>query len=276
MTNPFQGGKHGTRYLLEQDDRKELWKGTCVLNAESRGLESIHFGEKGTMRMTFTVECQGGHGAYLHLNEGAIRIASRLINRLTALEDLRGEGMESALKEYLARPDVRRVADRIMGTGAADSMLKPTVNIGTIKGGAKVNMIPSSCIFEADIRLPIGLQAETVLAKIDSILREFRGASYKIQEAATNPAAASSIGHEMVHLIQSNAKAVSGTEPLPIVSMGATDCKHFRYHGTPAYTYGPSPETMAQREERVCVKELLETVKVHTLAAWDYLSESTA
>jgi len=265
------GGKFGTRYLLEQNIRRDTWRGDCVLNAEPGGLDSIRFGEKGTLRMTFNIDCQGGHGAYIHRGEGAIRIAARVIDRLVGLEDLRGEGMVPALKDYLARPDVRKVADDVMGAGAANSMLKPTVNIGTIRGGAKVNMIPSACEFEADIRLPIGLEADHVLSRIDQILENIPEASYKVQEAATNPAAASPIDHEMVRVIQRSAKAVRGTVPLPISSLGATDCKHFRYHGVSAYTYGPSPRTMAEKDERVQVQDFLNTVKVHTLAAWDYL-----
>ncbi|KAK5114058.1 hypothetical protein LTR85_010364 [Meristemomyces frigidus] len=265
------GGKFGTRHLLEQDERKEVWRGDCVLNAEPVGVDSIRFGEKGTLRMSFRVDTQGGHGAYIHRGEGAIRIAARLIDRLVALEDLHGEGMDAELQKYLQRPDVRQAADSIMGAGAADSMLKPTVNIGTITGGAKVNMIPSSCIFEADIRLPIGLKAETVLTKIDSIISDIPEASYSVQDAATNPAAASPIHHELVDLLQRNAETVRGSRPLPICSMGATDCKYFRYHGVPAYTYGPSPETMAQKDEKVLVQEFLDTVKVHTLTAWAYL-----
>ena len=76
------GGKFGTRYLLDRDDRKDVWKGDCVLNAEPSGADSIRFGEKGTMRMSFEVRTQGGHGAYIHRSEGAIRIATRLIGRL--------------------------------------------------------------------------------------------------------------------------------------------------------------------------------------------------
>ncbi|TKA65149.1 hypothetical protein B0A55_09878 [Friedmanniomyces simplex] len=265
------GGKYGTRYLLEEDEGRQTWRGDCVLNAEPGGMESIRFGEKGTLRMTFTVVTQGGHGAYLHRNEGAIRISARLIERLVGLETLRGKDMDPKLDRYMERDDVRTVANSIMGQGAADSMLKPTVNIGTIIGGAKVNMIPSSCTFEVDIRLPIGLEAGTVLSRIDELLSVVPEASYTVQLAASNPAAASPIEHELVSLIQRNAEMVGGITPLPIVSLGATDCKHFRYHGVPAYAYGPSPETMAERDERASVREFLQTVKVHTLAAWDYL-----
>jgi succinyl-diaminopimelate desuccinylase len=265
------GGKFGTRYLLEQDERKDEWRGDVMLNAEPGGIESIRFAEKGTLRMTFTVSTTGGHGAYLHRDEGAIRIASRLIERLVGLEELRGEGMDPELAQYLERDDVKAVADKIMSSGAADSMTKPTVNIGTISGGVKVNMIPSSCTFEADVRLPIGLKAETVLVKIDGLLSDVPEASYVVQEAASNPAAASPMAHPLVGLIQGNAQMVRGHKPLPISSLGATDCKHFRYHGVPSYTYGTSPATMAERNEKVNAQEFLEVVKVHTLTAFEYL-----
>ena len=132
------GGRFGTRHLIEEHDRRDEWKGDCVLNAEPSGLDSIRFAEKGTLRMTFGVRTPGGHGAYTHRDVGAIRTATRLIQRLVALEDLRGEGMDPELRDYLQREDVRRVANSIMGEGAADSMLTPTVNIGTIRGGVKV------------------------------------------------------------------------------------------------------------------------------------------
>ena len=35
------GGRYGTRYLIEQDERMEEWRGDCVLNAEPSGIESI-------------------------------------------------------------------------------------------------------------------------------------------------------------------------------------------------------------------------------------------
>ncbi|KAK5715597.1 hypothetical protein LTR15_010242 [Elasticomyces elasticus] len=255
----------------DEDEGKETWRGDCVLNAEPGGLGSIRFGEKGTLRMTFTVITQGGHGAYVHRDEGAIRIAARMIDRLVGLEKLKSETQDVDLAQYLRRQDVRTVAGNIMGEGAADSMLRPTVNVGTISGGAKVNMIPSSCSVEVDIRLPIGLEAETVLSRIDELLCDIPEASYTVQAAASNPAAHSPIKHELVDLIQHNAETIGRSKPLPIVSLGATDCKHFRYHGVPAYSCGPSPDTQAGRDEKVSVEDFLQTIKMHTLTAWDYL-----
>ena len=272
VSDEESGGRWGTRYLLE-DDASEEWSGDCVLIGEPSGLDSIRFGEKGTLRMAMTVTAQGAHGAYTHRSEGAIRIAARLIEKLVTLEQLHGEGMDEELKRYMQQPEVRQVADEIMWPGAADAMLIPTVNIGVIQGGTKNNMIPSECVFEVDIRIPIGVSTESILARIDGMLiKDFPTASYAIHENHSHISTHSEPHHEVVDILQKNAELVrGGKQPVPICSLGATDCKHFRRHKIPAYAYGPHPRGMAERDEKVSIQEFLETVKIHTLTAWDYL-----
>lgn len=265
------GGRWGTRHLLE-DAEGEPWRANCFLIGEPSGLDSVRFGEKGTLRLTFTVSGQGGHGAYVHRSEGAIRIASRLISALVQLEDLDVD-MDADIKKHMQLPQVRKVADDIMWPGAADAMSKITVNIGTISGGVKINMIPSHCTFEADLRIPVGVATEIVRSHIDKILKNgFPTASYVVHENHSYPSTHSEPVHKMITLLQCNAEIVRGKAPVSISSLGATDCKHFRRHGIPAYAYGPRPQGMAEIDEKVSVDEFLETVKVHTLTAWDYLA----
>ncbi|KAK5064600.1 hypothetical protein LTR84_000434 [Exophiala bonariae] len=270
------GGKFGSRFLLERDGGAGggRWKGDVMVNAEPGGLQSIRFGEKGTLRITFTVAALGVHGAYTHRSEGAVRIAARLIGRLVETVQAIVPEWDEDVRRHLERKDVRRVIDEIMGRGASESVTTPTVNIGTIRGGVKVNMIPDRCVFEADIRLPIGLTKEVVLESIDALLRaEFpASASYAVQEAASNPASHCSPTHEMVTALANAAERVTGRKPLAIPSLGATDAKFWRYHGVPAYVYGVGPETMAAAvDERVSVDEFLRVVRTHALAVWTYL-----
>lgn len=260
------GGKWGTKYLLE-DPR---WRGDCVIDGEPGGLGTIRFGEKGTLRLTFTVKTAEAHGAYLHKSKGAARVAAALINDLAAIEDIVPD-LEPTLKEYMERADVRQAMDDAMGPGAADIALVPTLNIGTIHAGFKVNMIPGTCIFEADIRLPMGLKAEQVMEVIHDILKKYPEATVEIQQAASNPASFSPHDHPMVDLLKKHAKTFTGKDPVPFASLGAQDCKFYRYKDIPAYVYGVSPETMATKDESVSVQEFLAVVKTHTLAAWDYL-----
>jgi len=271
------GGKFGSVHLLDHDERRDVWRGDVVLNAEPGGLQAIRFAEKGTLRLTFTVRTPSGHVAFMHLTEGAVRVAVRLIARLVELEKFEGFEVDGELREYLGRRDVRERIDEVMGKGAADNMLKPTVNVGTISGGNKVNTIPGKCVFETDIRLPIGLSAEVMRQRIASILESFPEASVAIQEAASNPFNSSRHDHEIVRAVQRNAEVVlcrdgqKGRLPLAIPSLGATDSKHWRYRGVPAYTYGLSPVGMGGRDESVVVDDFLRLIKIHAGVVWDWL-----
>ena len=57
----------------------------------------------------------------------------------------------------------------------------------------------------------------------------------------------------MVVLLADNAHALTPDvdNPLAIPSMGAVDCKHYRYAGIPAYVYGCSPKTSEFDSSRV-------------------------
>lgn len=263
------GGKWGSRYLLENSGSR--WRGDCMINAEPGGLQSIRFGEKGTLRLTFEITTRGAHGAYLNLDEGANRIAARLIVRLLEVEKLDPEAMPASLRTHLKLPEVRKTIDEIMGPGACDMMMRPTVNIGTLHGGVKVNMIPSRCHMEADIRLPIGMTAEQVMKHVHELLTEFPQATVAVQEAASNPPNYCAEAHEMVTIMQRNAKRVTGHNPVAVPGLGATDCKFWRYRKVPAYVFGVSPAGMAAMNESVLIEEFIAVIKTHVLSAWDYL-----
>jgi acetylornithine deacetylase/succinyl-diaminopimelate desuccinylase-like protein len=260
------GGKFGTRFLLED----ERWRGDVMINAEPAGTGTIRFAEKGTLRLTFKVRTEGAHGAYTHKSESAILIAARLIEELGKVEDIVPE-ISPELREYMTREEVKRAVDECMGSGAADIMLKATLNIGVIRGGLKVNMIPSDCVFEADIRLPVGMSRIIAIKVIEEILEWYPQATMEIQEAASNPSTMCSYTHPMIDILARNAAKVMGKTPVAIPSLGATDCKFYRYRGIPAYIFGVSPESMASKNESIDIEEYLTVLKTHTLAGWEYL-----
>lgn len=247
------GGKWGTKYLIQQD--RERWGGDIMLSAEPAGCNSIRFSEKGTLRMTCTCRTRAAHGAYLNLSKGAIRTATGFIAEvIAAVEAIQITDMPQELIDQVAKPSVRKLIDETMGPGTSDIILRPTVNVGTIKGGVKVNMIPDTCTFELDIRMPVGLLKEQVLDLIQrSIIPRYAPDAtieISVHQAASNPFSYSSPTHPMVGLLADNAEFLTSSltdegpiKSLAIPSMGATDCKHYRYAGVPAFVYGCSPMT---------------------------------
>lgn len=219
VSDEESGGRWGSRYLL--DEFGDKFRGDVVVNGEPGGLTSVRFGEKGTLRITFTVQTRGGNGAYQHRSRGANIVATQLIVRLLEIETMKPD-LPADVVDYLTSKKAREAANEIMGEGADEIILNPTVNIGVINGGAKVNTIPEKCVFEADIRLPIGMVAETVIARIHSILHDFSGISFEIQKAASNPANYGDLKHPLAQLMQKTAASVTGREPVMLVGIGGT------------------------------------------------------
>ena len=256
-------GPWGARYLMDHADVH----GDCLLNGEPSSPLTIRFGEKGPLWLKFTVRTRGAHGAYTHLSPSATKLAARLIldlEELTLLEPSVPIEVADALAGAAA------AIDEAQGPGAKDILQQVTVNVGVIQGGLKVNIVPGTCWFEADIRLPAGLERDEVMAAVRRILARYPEAT--VEEMNYSAPSACDPNHEMVGIVRANAIALGRPAPAPIVSLGGTDARLWRQRGIPAFVHGPFPRGMAQADEHVEIEEYLHIVRMHVLSAFDYLS----
>lgn len=258
-------GPWGARYLVDHHPEEVL--GDCCLNGEPSSPLSIRFGEKGPLWLKFTIRTAGGHGAYTHVTESASKIGARLVMDLERLSDIE-TSPPGNVGAVLAR--AKDMIDRAQGHGASGVLQRITVNIGMLQAGLKVNMIPSECVIEADFRLPVSVDKTQVLAVVDEIVDAYPQVTY--EEINYSPPSWCDPEHEMVGIIQANAKALSGIEPQAICSLGGTDARLWRYQGVPAYVYGPFPKGMGAGDEHVPIDDFLHIVRTHVLSAYDYLT----
>lgn len=256
-------GPYGARYLMEHHPEVH---GDCCLSGEPSDPRTVRFGEKGPYWLRFHVQTPGGHGAYSHMSKSATKIAAEVIREIQAIE---GEVPAPGNVGPVLRGSAE-VIEAALGAGASGIIQSITTNIGLIKGGAKVNMIPSSCEFEVDIRLPISCSKERITAELDAIVA--RHPEVRYEEFNFSPPNWCDPEHEMAGLIRRNVQALKGFDPKPMVGLGTTDMRLWRDRGIPAYVYGPSPRTMGARDERVEIEEFLHIVRVHACAAYDYLT----
>ena len=257
-------GPWGARYLMEHHPEVH---GDCLLNGEPSGPESIRFGERGPLWVSFTVRAAGAHGAYVHISESATKVAMAVARDLEELTEIEGTPPHNVASAIDAG---RGAMDRMMGQGAGDLVSKVTLNIGVIKGGEKANMVPSECRFTADLRLPVGMAQSDLLPLIDEIAKRHPGVEWEV-EGGAEPSWCDP-DHEMIGILQRNVEAFGRPRPTPIISLGGTDARLWRHAGVPAYVYGPYPHGMGSHDEHVDVEEFLHVVRTHVLSAWDYLT----
>ena len=258
------GGRLGTGWLL---DNIPETVGDCCINGEPSSPYTIRFGEKGILWLKIKVQSTGGHGAYPHLSRNPIKISSQIINDLEKVSEIPVPYPKDLL---LAIQEAREAAEKALGQGGYDVMSRPTVNIGTVEGGVKVNVIPRECSFEVDIRIPPGLNHDTVMPKVKEIVSKYPGA--EVTETRYDGPLWSPPDGEMARILIENSRLL-GVDSKPIVSLGGSDLKFWRSRGVPSYYYGPTNHGMGTVDEYVEISELLHVVKVHLLSAYDYLTK---
>jgi succinyl-diaminopimelate desuccinylase len=259
-------GPWGARYLFEH--HPEII-GDCCLNAEPSSPLTLRFGEKGKLWLKFRIRTVGAHGAYTHMSRSATGIAAEVICELAHLSDLpvpRVSNIATTLDQ------AAEVIDRAYGKGASVILQRVTVNPGLIRGGLKVNMVAAECDFEVDIRLPVGVTAPAILAAVDRIVAGRPEVSYA--QDIYDPPNWNAPDVEMAEIVRHNARALAEIDPTPVVSLGGTDARLWRYKDIPAIVYGPTPTGMGSFDEQVTVEEFFHVVRCHALSAFDYMSRA--
>ncbi|MCC6271292.1 MAG: M20/M25/M40 family metallo-hydrolase, partial [Microbacteriaceae bacterium] len=197
------GGTWGSQWLIENLGDKVL--GDCVLSGEPGGVGTVRYGEKGIVQFTVSVKTRGAHGPYPNLSKNAIRIASSIMDKLERLQEMKPD-FPPAVAKNLNDPRAVEMIENTMGNGSAEIMRSLTVNIGTIRGGSKVNMVAADCKMEVDIRLPIGIDPDAVLARVNAILAEHPEATLEsLRKGAPNHCDPE---HRMARIIDASAQSV--------------------------------------------------------------------
>lgn len=180
--------------------------GALVLDADDFHIVVM---QKGLIHLKVKLEGRKAHGAYPWLGINAINMASNIIR------DLKKFKFNVHKNKYL-KP--------------------PTVNIGTIKGGDKVNVVADWCEFEADFRFLPGESSKEVILRLNKLIGKHAN-KFKVEVDGIQKAYSIKESHPLVHYLKEAVKA-KGMRPLIRGSEGATVITFFQDKNIPAIATG--------------------------------------
>lgn len=195
--------------------------------------------------ITLQVVCTGraAHSSLPDLGVSAIKVATRALVALEGLEEALRH--ERAFEDELARP-------------------WPILNVGTISGGAAVNIVPESCEIRLGVRPLPGQSVEALVARlrarIDEVDHEVSawGGHARLELLHGVPALLTERGTELEGLLAPWASH-PGTCAVPF----ATDGGNFSRLGVRSLVFGPGSIAVAHRpDEFVSVADLLRGTEV--------------
>ena len=198
------GSHYGIRPLLE----KRIVRPKVALITDSEEFDCI-IAQKGLFHCRVQIFGKKAHGAYNWRGISAIEIAARVINRLK-------EHQFKFKKHPLLVP--------------------PTKNIGTIRGGDKVNMVADFCEFALDIRFMPGMTAAGVLKEVKRIVAKEAKKFTVIIDDSQKPYQIDP-KHPFVKTYVEVCRKM-GVKAQLLGSQGATVITFFQEYGIPAFSTG--------------------------------------
>ncbi|WP_409274089.1 M20 family metallopeptidase [Neobacillus sp. SCS-31] len=264
------GGEFGVPWLLE----KGLVKGDGALIAEPSSPLNPTIGQKGSYWFELEVFGTPGHGSLSPVAGGnAIVDAIAAIEKIRSLWDIKITIPED-VKELI------EVSQRYMREVEEERekfqpvLERITVNIGTIQGGTKSNVIPESCKVQVDCRLPFGITQDEVTAYLKKEL-DALGIRYKIHQFGFRSNANHTSAEDPVcRSIVDNISLVTGENAYGVMQWASSDARHFREYNIPVLQYGPAYlPSIHGYNEKVQVEDIVRCAKVYAAAVIDFLYE---
>ena len=239
-------GHQGMGFLTQ----REGIQGDAALVGEPTDLEPV-IAQKGALWLRIHTIGKSAHGSKPHLGVNAVEKMMKLIERFNFIP------LE---KEHL-----------LLG--------KPTLSIGTIHGGTKVNVVPEGCEIEVDRRMLPGEKKEEVLGEIKEILDSLQSQDpffqYRMEEIDFAEPSEVDPDEEIVKMGVEAIQNVMGRKPMLRGFSGFTDSRFYvnQCH-IPTLIFGPGGVDQSHTmDESVEVDALIRAAHIYAMILVDYLSK---
>jgi len=259
LSDEENGGDLGARFLVER--HPELFAGVrhalgefggFSLDIAGRRFYPIQVAEKQICWLRATVRGPGGHGAMVNRGGTMARVGKLLrdldrrqlpihITPVVAqmLETI-AEAMprkEALVFRSLARPALAGRALRLLGANATlfEPMLRNTVNATVVRGGEKVNVVPSRVELELDGRALPGFAPDDLIGE----LRDLAGDDVEYELVRHDAGSGTPDLSRFDTLAGILRELDPDGIPIPLLQIGVTDGRFFARLGIQTYGFLP-------------------------------------
>jgi acetylornithine deacetylase/succinyl-diaminopimelate desuccinylase-like protein len=259
LADEENGGDLGARFLV--DSHADLFDGVRYAISEFGGFSTtiagrrfylVQVAEKQICWLKATVRGPGGHGALVNRGGTTARVGKllrdldrkRLPVHVTPVVRRMIESMADALPRATAtvlrgllRPRLTDRSLRLMGAQARtlEPMLRNTVSATIVRGGEKINVVPSAVEIQLDGRALPGFGPDAFLAEVQDVV----GDDVELELVRHDPGPA----EPDLGLFESLAEIIRGLDPdgipLPFLQIGVTDGRFFSRLGIQTYGFLP-------------------------------------
>jgi len=242
---------------------------SCVMG-EPGGISSICIGERGDFWVRLRSVAKPRHGSAPVYDENP---CVKLFNCLDEIhQSIKGKANAPREVRGLIKPSSMFLQDAFGDAGidyeaGRDLLTHYSMNVGVVRGGTMINIVPEKCEVEVAFCIPLGATRHALHERIQRILRSPRYAGIAVKYLGESDAAGPSHTSPKSHLVKSlirSTKDVFGDRAPLFVTQGTSDANVFRSHDVDTCFYGPGTyEGTHGYNESVSIRDSMSALKVY-------------
>ncbi|MHA1710054.1 MAG: M20 family metallopeptidase [Candidatus Baldrarchaeia archaeon] len=268
------GGQFGTGYLAREG---YVSADGCIIG-EGSGNSVLGYtlvvAERGVIWAKIKAKGRAAHGSVPMLGDNAILKLMRVIDVIRTLSDMELridpeiERLAESSMEYLG-PFMR--AYKIDPEDFKRNMLRMSVNVGVVRGGTKVNVVPEYAEAEIDVRVPPSVSLEEAISLLRDRIKSMGVTGVELELMATSEPSYQDVSHPFVNFVRRCVEEVTGRSVPLIMMPWSTDARYIRNLGIPTVMLGPLNESPHMANEYVPIRDLVMCAKMYALIALRFL-----
>ncbi|MEM3794889.1 MAG: ArgE/DapE family deacylase [Thermoprotei archaeon] len=217
----------------------------CIMGEQS-GIGKVCIGERGDYWIRLRCSAKPRHGSAPVFDDNACIKLFQLVNKINvAIGRLKADPPAEVKNVVYDSPkfiaeDLGDAASDLSEQELLDMLTKPTMNVGIVRGGTMINIVPDCCEAEIALCVPIGLTRDILHQTVSKTIEESGGYATLelLGESQSNPSYTSPHA-KVVEATRLGAQSVIGSPPALYVTQGTSDANTFRRHGVDTVFYGP-------------------------------------
>ena len=217
------GGYTGLGYLLD----KGIINGNYCIVGDGE-IDSITNASNGRLRFRVTIKGKSVHASMNWRGINAVEKAAKLITRLEAYNRV----LNTRRSKVPTNPE------------SGVEYLTPSLTVGLIRGGIKVNIVPDRCVIEADRRVIPEEKKPEAAREFEKILEEFKREdkyfNYELEVGGFHNSFYTPEDNELITTLSHAYEEVTKRKGRVLGGLGCYDASYVAKHNIPVLAFGAS------------------------------------
>lgn len=272
---PTPSGWGTSEWLL----RTGKLKGEACIMGEQSSINRIVIGERGDYWVKLACNSRPRHGSAPVFEENPNIVLFKVLNDIyDNIKDMKVEPPEE-IKEVLSKSylfieeDLKQSKSKGIEEEIKKMMSTPSMNVGKVKGGTMINLVPDKSEAELAFCIPVGMKKEVLHKVVSGVVSRYKNEKVVLEPMASGSSSPTYTcpSSPLIKATRKAAKEILHHNIPMYITQGTSDANIYRARGIDTVFYGPGNFYLSHTyNEWVSLNDIMKIAQIYLNTIFEY------